>query len=127
MSPTNQTLLSRVAIAFSVFALVAVAFVASTNSGSNGQGVAAAGPVDVALSEFVISPATITVPKGGSLNVTNNGTMVHNLAVTGTPVLLSDLAAGSSARISLRSRSLSAPGAAAGRPPLMPAPPGRRG
>ncbi len=103
MSPTNQTLLSRVAIAFSVFALVAVAFVASTNSGSNGQGVAAAGPVDVALSEFAISPATITVPKGGSLNVTNNGTMVHNLAVTGTPVLLSDLAAGSSAPLDLSS------------------------
>ena len=103
MSPTNQTLLSRVAIAFSVFALVAVAFVASTNSGSNGQGVAAAGPVDVALSEFAISPATITVPKGGSLNVTNNGTMVHNLAVTGTPVLLSDLAAGASAPLDLSS------------------------
>jgi FtsP/CotA-like multicopper oxidase with cupredoxin domain/plastocyanin len=78
---------------------VAVIVVAS-DDGSAGGGTAAAAPVTVTLSEFKITPGTIEVPEGGSLNVVNGGTMEHNLSVTdgpGTP----NLAAGKSATLDL--------------------------
>ena len=103
MSPSNQTLLSRVAIAFSVFALVAVAVVAATSSGSEKAGGAAAAPVTLSLTEFALSPATVTVPKGGSIQVSNDGTMVHNVAVLDTALKVKDLQAGESASLDVSS------------------------
>jgi hypothetical protein len=58
-----------------------VGVVAVTAGGSSGtDDAAAAAPVAVALTEFAISPAAVVMPLGGSLEVTNNGTMsVPNL------------------------------------------------
>jgi FtsP/CotA-like multicopper oxidase with cupredoxin domain len=42
-------------------------------------------PVAVSMSEFKFTPSTITVPVGGSLQITNDGTMAHNLAIEGGP------------------------------------------
>jgi plastocyanin len=106
LSPANQTLLARFAVAVSVFALLMVGVVAvrgDSGGGSGGSGDAAAAPVAVALSEFAISPATITVPLGGSLQVANNGTMDHDLVVTDTSLRTATLSAGSSEVLDLSS------------------------
>jgi plastocyanin len=105
VSPANQTLLARFAVAISVFALILVGVVAAQGSddGGGGGGSAAAAPVTVALSEFAISPADIMVPAGGSIEVTNNGTIPHNLAITDTELITSDLDAGASETLDLSS------------------------
>ncbi|MCB0988440.1 MAG: multicopper oxidase domain-containing protein [Microthrixaceae bacterium] len=94
MSPASQTMLSRFAVVTSIFALVMVGVVAATRpeggSGTSGPGA----PVAVALSEFAISPATVTVPKGGSIAVTNNGSVAHNVGVTDTALKTRDLNGG---------------------------------
>lgn len=103
MSAPTQTLLTRFAVATSVFALLIAGLAVASSGKSDGGGTAAPASVAVSLSEFSISPSTITVPKGGSLAVTNDGTMVHNLSVTGTSVKLADLDAGASASLDLSS------------------------
>ncbi|MCB0970307.1 MAG: cupredoxin domain-containing protein, partial [Acidimicrobiales bacterium] len=106
MSPANQTLLARFAAATSVFALIMVGVVAATSGGSgggSGGGAAAAPPVTVSLTEFAITPATITVPEGTTLQVTNDGTMLHNLAVLDTDLLTADLPAGGTESLDLSS------------------------
>jgi plastocyanin len=105
VSPANQTLLARFAVAVSVFALLMVGVVAvrGDSGGGSGGSDAASPPVAVALSEFAISPATITVPTGGSLQVANNGTMVHDLVITDTSVRTAELAAGESEVLDLSS------------------------
>jgi len=104
MSAPNQTMLSRVSIAIAVFALAVAALAVSGDRGSASSDAAGPGaPVAVTLSEFKISPATITVPKGGSLAVTNGGTMAHNVTITGTSVKSPDIAPGGSATVDLSS------------------------
>ena len=57
--------------------------------GSEAPASASAGGPAVSLSEFSISPDPIEVGAGGSLAVTNDGAIVHNLSVEGqaTPML----------------------------------------
>ncbi len=106
MSAPTQTLLTRFAVAASVFAvLIAGLAVATSGKGDSGGGSVAAAPVAVSLTEFALSPATITVPKGGSLAVTNDGTVDHNVAITGTPLMVADLAGGESANLDVSSLS----------------------
>ncbi|HEX2574820.1 MAG TPA: multicopper oxidase domain-containing protein [Aquihabitans sp.] len=97
MKSTNQTLLVRFSVAASVFALVMAAVAASSSGGSTQEASPTGEPVAIALTEFALAPATVTVPKGGSIDVSNNGTMVHNVAVLDTAVKSKDLAAGESA------------------------------
>ena len=104
MESANQTMLARFAVAVSVFALFMVAVVGVRSGSSDTTAVsAAAAPVPVALSEFTVSPASITVPLGGSLAVTNNGTVTHNLAITGSPLKVADLAPGATAALDVSS------------------------
>ena len=82
MSPANQTLLARFSVAISIFALVMVGVVAVRGDGGGGSSeAAAAAPVAVALSEFAIAPSTVTVPVGGKLQLSNNGSVDHNVHV----------------------------------------------
>ena len=53
----------------------------------------------VSLSEFAISPVTVGV--GGSLRVTNEGAVVHNLAIEGADLTTADLGAGDSEELEL--------------------------
>lgn len=100
MSAPNQTLLTRFAVAVSVFALLIAAVAASGERGGSADGATVdAGPVALSLTEFALAPAAITVPKGGSIAITNDGTMDHNVAVTDTPVKVRDLKAGESATL----------------------------
>lgn len=66
------------------------------NVAAGGDGGAAA---PVSLTEFSVSSAS--VPAGGSLEVTNDGAVVHNLVVEGTGAATADLAGGDSAQLSL--------------------------
>lgn len=96
MRAPTQALLVRFAVATSVFALMIAAVAVSGDKGSSGSDTVTAGPVALALTEFALAPAAITVPKGGSIAVTNNGTMDHDVAVTDTAVKTRDLKAGES-------------------------------
>jgi len=59
--------------------------------------------VSVTLSEFKIAPSMVTVAVGGSLDVTNKGTVVHNLTVKGKGLTTGDIKAGSSASLDVSS------------------------
>lgn len=104
MSPANQTMLARFAAATSIFALVMVGVVAiSLNGKSGGDAETVGAPVDVALTEFAITPAAVSVPLGGSLNITNNGTMAHNVTILDTAIKTADLNPGQSAPLDVSS------------------------
>jgi len=83
--------------AFLIAAIAVVAVVANDGGGSSSGG---ASSVTVTLSEYKINPTTIEVGVGGTLEVTNAGTMPHNLAITGGPTT-PDMAAGKSATLDL--------------------------
>ena len=87
-------------------AALAIAVVAIMFGGDDGDSTVSAGadtPTHVSLTEFAITPSSVTVPAGGSLHVTNDGTATHNLRVVDTDLITPDLAAGE-ARASSTSR-----------------------
>lgn len=87
--PTNRSdNLSAIAVALAALALIAsvVAFGFAATGDDGGGEVAAGGApssVSVELAEFSVTPSSITVAAGGTLEVTNVGTIEHNLAVRG--------------------------------------------
>jgi len=87
------------AVVLTIAALVA----ADDGSGTNSTGSGTAAAVEVSLKEFKITPAEVMVDVGGSLKVTNAGTVAHNLAVKGTDLKTPDLAAGDSADLDVSS------------------------
>jgi uncharacterized cupredoxin-like copper-binding protein len=95
--------LAGFAVVLAVLALLVATVVAVLGGGDDDAGTAggAGEAVTVSLSEFAVSPAAITVPEGGSLAVTNDGTTPHNLSVTGTDVATADLAGGESETLDL--------------------------
>ncbi|MGE3620575.1 MAG: multicopper oxidase domain-containing protein [Acidimicrobiia bacterium] len=91
-----------VALLAVLVAVVGVAFAMraldeSEEAGSGGS--TQAETIPVSLSEFAISPATVAT--GGSLHVTNDGSIAHNLAVEGADVKSKDLGATESEHLSL--------------------------
>jgi manganese oxidase len=90
------------AIVVAVLALV-VATVAVFVRDSGDTDSAAGGETSVALSEFALTPAAVSVPAGASLKVTNNGTVAHNLSIEGTDLKTADLAGGESETLDLSS------------------------
>lgn len=89
----------------SVLALAAaVLFViigVSDHDGGSAAAASAATSIDATLSEFKVELSGIEVAEGGSIQVTNGGTMVHNLAVSGTENRTANLNAGETATLSL--------------------------
>ena len=86
--------------AVAAFLLAAVGIIVVVNDDGSSSTSTAAAPVTVTLTEFKITPGTINMPVGGSLDVVNGGTMAHNLTVTGGPGT-PDIAAGKSATLDL--------------------------
>jgi manganese oxidase len=88
------------------FALIAVLFsfsaVAIAAHADNRKSGVPAGAAQVALSEFAISPSTISAPVGGTVVVTNSGTVTHNFTVQGTSIHTPDIAPGDSATVALK-------------------------
>lgn len=87
-----------IAIAIALLAMVgAVVAVAlgwravdeSKAGGGGGGGGAVAAQAAVSMTEYAISPAEVAV--GGQLDVTNDGSIVHNLAIDGTDLVTPDL------------------------------------
>ena len=66
---------------------------------------AAPAPATVELSEFALTPASVSVAAGGSLEVVNGGTVPHNLSITGADIATSDLAGGESETLDLSASS----------------------
>ncbi len=92
-------------IATLALALGISALVVAGASDANGTVATAGGggeaTVAVQLAEFSITPKQLSVAVDGTLEVTNDGTMVHNLAVKGTQLATSMLDAGQSESLSL--------------------------
>jgi uncharacterized cupredoxin-like copper-binding protein len=89
-----------IAVLALIFASVAVVFGGDDGSPDAPPG-GSGGSATLELSEFALTPAALTVPAGGTLEVTNAGSAAHNLTVTGTDVASSDLAAGESETLDL--------------------------
>src|SRR6188474_3142729 len=110
MSDTTPPRPSFAAALFGVAAifLLATGIVAVTVVAANDDDTvdAAAAPAteaaaSVSLSEFSIDPDAITVGVNGDIQVTNAGTVEHNLAIEGEDVRTPNLAAGDSATLSV--------------------------
>ncbi len=95
---TAGVVFALIAMMFGLFAFIVAAH-ADSKKASAGVPV---GAVQVSLSEFAITPASISVPTGGKLVVTNAGSVVHNLNISGSKAKTKDLAAGDSATLDLK-------------------------
>ncbi len=82
------------------FLLAAIGIIVVVNNDDGPSSSTTAAPVSVALSEWAITPASISAPVDGSLQVTNDGTVAHNLSVEGGPST-QDLAPGGSETLDL--------------------------
>jgi plastocyanin len=98
------------ALVFGTLAVMALAVVMTIAAlvaadDDDGGSTASAGgtPTQVSLTEFAIDPAAVTVPVGGSLHVTNDGSATHNLAVADSDLVTPDLAAGEEAELDVSS------------------------
>jgi len=87
------------ALAALLFGFLALAVAAHADTRKTG---APAGAVQVTLSEYAITPASISAPLNGKLTVTNTGTMAHNFTVTGTDVHTKDLQPGQTVTLDLK-------------------------
>jgi plastocyanin len=85
------------AVLAAVFAFLALIVAADAES----SGGTPANGVQVALSEFAISPEMINAPVGSTLVITNNGSVDHNFAIDGTDRKTKDLKPGESATLDL--------------------------
>ena len=94
--------IASASFAFLALVLAFASFVVVTTHKDSGSTVVGAGGAQVSLSEFKLEPATITVSPGGSILVTNNGTIPHNLTIKGTKYKTKDLNPGESATLSLK-------------------------
>ena len=86
------------AIVALVIALVALVTVAGDDDGGSGGSVSAGGTT-VTLTEFALSPDSVTVPVGGEITVVNDGTVAHNLSIDGTDLKTKDLNPGDHATL----------------------------
>lgn len=85
---------------FGVIALVIALTLTFRNTSTSG-GSAPSGPAKVTLTEFAISPSTITAASGAGIDVTNGGNVPHSFAVEGTSFATADLTAGQSAHLDI--------------------------
>ena len=87
-----------------IAALVLAIFGLRDSSSASGESSEGGGvtEIDVALSEWQIGPIMSEIPAGEVvLNVTNEGTMVHNLSIPGLGVKTADLQPGQSEKLEL--------------------------
>ncbi|HEY7133478.1 MAG TPA: multicopper oxidase domain-containing protein [Acidimicrobiia bacterium] len=100
---TATLVFAIVAMAFGLVAVIVAGQAMNRSDSAKEAALTAGGGTQVTLSEFKITPATIDVAKGGSIVVTNNGTVTHNLGVKGTNLKTEMLAPGTSAKLDLGS------------------------
>lgn len=97
----DRSFLPTFAILTSAFALLLVVIVAAAGRGGKDDTVttAAAAPVAVQLSEFSITPKTLTLQEGGSLDVANTGSQAHNFSIEGQSLKTPAIAPGAKAAL----------------------------
>jgi len=88
--------LSIVALVVALAGLITVTF-----DDDDEKVVSAGGGTAVSLTEFALSPSSVSVAEGGELTVTNNGTVEHNLEIEGTDLVTPNLKGGESATLDL--------------------------
>lgn len=93
---TAGVALGLVALMFGFFAFVVAAHADNRKIGTP------AGAVQVSLTEYAITPTTISAPLNGKLVVSNAGTTVHNFNVQGTAIHTKDLQPGETATVDLK-------------------------
>ena len=86
-----------------VIALAVVMSIAALIAADDDSEAGTSSTVHVSLTEFALTPSSLTVPAGGSLHVTNDGTAAHNLAVVDTDLKTPDIAGGEAAELDLSS------------------------
>jgi manganese oxidase len=104
MSRADRSVLGWGAFAVAIAALVLAIFGLQDSSSASGDSGDTGGTtvIDVELKEWSIGPAMNDIPPGEIvLNVTNNGTMVHNLSIPALGVKTADLQPGQSERVEL--------------------------
>jgi FtsP/CotA-like multicopper oxidase with cupredoxin domain len=75
---------------------------AQRDDGDGGGAAAATGQTITAdLGEFTVTLSSATVTPGSTITVTNSGSMVHNLGVTGTDLITPDIQPGGTASLDL--------------------------
>lgn len=97
-----------VVVIVSLVALIMALVAFATDEGeltSSGGAAGGATSASVVLSEFALTPAAVQVGAGGSIEVTNEGSQVHNLGVVDTDLVTPDLANGESATLDVSSLS----------------------
>lgn len=87
--------LGVVALVFASVALVV------GGGGDGGSSAGAAETATIELTEFALTPGSVTVAAGGSLEVVNAGSASHNLSITDTDIATADLAGGDSETLDL--------------------------
>ena len=93
-----------IAILTAIASIVAIGLaLRDDDDGTGDAGPAAAAPIEASLSEFAISLSAGSLDVGGSIEVTNAGSQVHNLGVEGTDLVTPDIEPGGSATLDLSS------------------------
>jgi FtsP/CotA-like multicopper oxidase with cupredoxin domain len=92
-----------VLVFFGLFGVIALAVAFLMGNDSDSTSVAASQPAAVTLSEFAVSPGTVTAGNGAGIDVMNHGNVQHNLAVEGAGVATPMLDAGGNAHLDLSS------------------------
>jgi FtsP/CotA-like multicopper oxidase with cupredoxin domain len=99
--PSSLPVGSAAAILAVLALFIAIAALAVQGDGDGSA--AAGGAAAVTLSEFAIEPAALSVPAGGSLQVTNDGSVAHDLTVRDTDLTSGEIAAGESGTLDVSS------------------------
>jgi len=99
----DREAIGNATVAFALIALVTavIALFTVANKKDGSEAGSASGGTTVTLSEFALSPASVTVPVGGKLAVVNNGTVAHNVSIVGTDLKTKDLSPGEGASLDL--------------------------
>ena len=99
----DRDVVSTAGVVFAVIAMMfgLFAFIVAAHADSKKTGVPA-GAVQVSLSEFAITPSSISAPPNGKLLVSNAGSVVHNFHIQGTSVKTSDIQPGAAATVDLK-------------------------
>ena len=101
---TDVGLLLVVILAFTALVFSFVAFASDDGESETSTGGSSGGTAATAsLTEFAIDPDGLTVGEGGTIEVTNDGTMVHNLAVADQDLKTADLAGGEAGTLDVSS------------------------
>ena len=105
MNSDERSLLSIGGFGLAIAAFVFAGFTLSRidDKAVSAPAASAAPAVEIKLTEFAITPATVEVPAGDvNLRITNSGTLVHNLSFTETGMATRDLQPGETQTLQLK-------------------------